>query len=231
MSVRAIISSKPNFFLLTALALAPLPSVAAVLVQSDFSSTTEGWLLAGDSTTAQPTFVATGGNPGGMANGTDAVTGGTWYWQAPSKFLGNESAAYGYNLSYDERMRGSGPLFSDHDILLTGSSVTLYYDFIGTSSLVPKDQIWTTYNIPLTESGWKNLSNNQAATQSQFASVLSSLTQLRIRGEFITGPDNGDLDNVVLNGAVPFQVPEPGSLALLALGWLGMMASRRSRTG
>jgi hypothetical protein len=44
--------------------------------------------------------------------------------------------------------------------------------------------------------------------------VLASLTRLRIRGEFITGADNGDLDNVVLNG-----VPEPASFVLAMIAF------------
>ncbi|GAG24044.1 unnamed protein product, partial [marine sediment metagenome] len=36
-------------------------------------------------------------------------------------------------------------------------------------------------------------------SQADIQTVLSDLTQLRIRGEFVVGFDSGDLDNVVLN--------------------------------
>ena len=60
----------------------------------------------------------------------------------------------------------------------------------------------------------------RARRQAQFLSVLSDLTGLQIRGEFITGPDNGDLDNVTLGGA---SVPEPSTLTLAGLALLGIV--------
>lgn len=47
---------------------------------------------------------------------------------------------------------------------------------------------------------------------------------LRIRGEFITGSDNGDLDNVVLT-AVP--EPEANALIVAGLGLVAWVAGRR----
>jgi hypothetical protein len=77
---------------------------------------------------------------------------------------------------------------------------------------IPADTIWTSYSALLSESAdWRVGSLvGPAATQFQVQTVLGALTRLRIRGEFITGSGNGDLDNVILNG-----VPEPSCLALL----------------
>jgi hypothetical protein len=44
------------------------------------------------------------------------------------------------------------------------------------------------------------------------------LSSLRNRGEFVTGSDNGDLDNVIMTA-----VPEPATYALFGLG-LGIVA-------
>ena len=68
---------------------------------------------------------AAGGNPGGFIRGVDSVVGGVWFFSAPSKFLGDDSAAYGQHLSFDLRMRGSGPLFDDSDVILRS---TLFAD-------------------------------------------------------------------------------------------------------
>ncbi len=49
--------------------------------------------------------------------------------------------------------------------------------------------------------GWKiGELNGTVPTESEFQSVLSNLTSLQIRGEYISGADTGDLDNVILNG-------------------------------
>ena len=62
---------------------------------------------------------------------------------------------------------------------------------------------------------------NTAAVQTEIATVLGSLTRLRIRGEYISGPDTGGLDNVSLT-VVP--LPASGLLmgaALLVPLWRG----------
>jgi len=186
--------------------------VVAQLAESDFSINDEGWLVSGDATSSAPTYVGTGGNPGGYLNATDLTVGGVWFWDAPAEFLGDKSGAYGFSLTYDLRMRGSGPLFDDSDVILDGGGLSLH---LAPTPPVPVNVPWTVYSALLSDAeDWHvGSSGGPAATQSQIQTVLASLTRLRIRGEFITGSDNGDLDNVVLNG-----VPEPACLALLLLG-------------
>jgi hypothetical protein len=209
--------------------LLPSRSSAGSIATSDFSVNDEGWRISGDATSAVPSYVPTGGNPGGFIQVFDQVLGDVWFWEAPAKFLGNVSGAYGQPLTFDLRMRGSGPLFSDSDIILAGGSLTLHFE----TSPVPTDVAWTSYSVLMMEAaGWKVGSlAGPAPTQAQFLSVISSLDRLGIRGEFITGPDNGDLDNVVLHG-----VPEPRSLLLFGTGTLVMSCfgrhckPRRART-
>lgn len=213
----------PRFTVFSLVMLCATSSLKAdFIAMSDFSTNDEGWRLVGDSTTATPTYLSTGGNPGGFVRGFDQVVGGVWFWQAPTKFLGDDSAAYGHTLTYDLRMRGSGPLFDDSDVILSGAGLTLHLD----TSPVPSDTSWTSYSVLLSETaGWKVGSfAGPLATQSEVLAVLSNLTSLRIRGEFITGDDNGDLDNVVLNAS---PVPEPNSLVLASLGILGLVSQRR----
>ena len=210
------------------LGLLPSPSVADVIAISEFSVNDENWRLSGDVTSAIPTRLATGGNPGGFIRGFDQTVGGVWFWDAPAPFLGNVSAAYNFALTFDLRMRGSGPLFTDSDVILDGAGLSLH---IATTPPVPQDVAWTSYSVLLTETaGWQVGSlAGPAATQAQMLAVLSDLDRLRIRGEFITGPDNGDLDNVQLNGAAAV-TPEPSGLTLVGLGALGLLGYRwRSR--
>jgi hypothetical protein len=189
---------------------------AAIAAQSDFSSDAEGWVLSGDTTTSNPTYVAAGGNPGGFVRGIDQTVGGVWYWQAPAKFLGDKSLSFGETLSFDLRMRGSGPLFDSPDVSLAGGGLTLHLDL----SPVPQDLAWTTYTVNLDQSdNWRvGTLAGSIATEIDFRQVLGSLNSLRIRGEFITGSDNGDLDNVIMT-----VVPEPATYALFGLG-LGIVA-------
>lgn len=61
---------------------------------------------------------------------------------------------------------------------------------------------WTTYTILLNENGgWINQNTGQAATKAEIISVLVSMEELLIRGEFRRGgADTGGLDNVLLIG-------------------------------
>jgi hypothetical protein len=87
---------------------------------------------------------------------------------------------------------------------------------------------WTSYAVTLHPSvGWQqDDGSGPPATLSDFQTVLSNLTALEIRGEYVTGSDTGGLDNVQL-------IPEPGTAAtlagLLGLGWV-LTARRLRRT-
>ncbi len=56
---------------------------------------------------------------------------------------------------------------------------------------------WTSYPIKLDElNGWKK--GNTKVTKEDIQSVLENLSNLRIRGEFKAGPDQGGLGNVAI---------------------------------
>jgi hypothetical protein len=208
------------------------PATAAVLASSTFDASTEGWTQFGDAT--GPVFVPSGGNPGGFIRATDTETGAAWYFSAPAQFLGNKSAAYGTSLTYDLRQSA---LFNQNnsvdDVTLVGNGLTLTKD----AGANPDSTLFTHYDVQLLASAGWFAGPATPATETDMMSVLSNLTALLIRGEFVSGPDAGDLDNVFLNGAAavptpgPIGVPEPANWPLLAVGFalLGAILRRRTR--
>jgi hypothetical protein len=78
------------------------PPVAGERV-STFDADDEGWTIAGDAQAGSiaPNFNADGGNPGGFISADDDVAGGVWYFQAPERFGGDASAAYGGTPEFD----------------------------------------------------------------------------------------------------------------------------------
>lgn len=150
--------------------------------------------------TYEPEFRQTGGNPAGYAfildPDGDGATGNVQYWRAPTGFLGNQLRSYGGTLSFDLLQTSSGyGYFDQEDVILVGGNRTLVYDVPAN----PAVNLWTAYTVPLSETGWRNDTLNGApATQSEMAAVLSSLTAIYIRGEYLLGPDGQAIDNVEL---------------------------------
>lgn len=130
---------------------------------------------------------------------------GTWMFQSPPKFLGNQSAALDGYLEYAIRWQGTGvadPANPLPNVILVSSNV-------GIACVLgdPPINQWTTNRIKLDENaGWlwmddeTGMENLPPATRAQMATVLTNVTALRITGEFITGDDTGFLDNVILAG-------------------------------
>jgi hypothetical protein len=167
---------------------------------STFDTDAEGWQITGDAqgSSAQPTYFSTGGNPGGYIHATDNATGGVWYFAAPSRFLSGLAAAYGHELSFDLKQSSTSRQYNATDIILAGNELTLVYDTPYNPGLT-----WTAYRVRLSESaGWRKGSlSGPTPTQAEFQEVLSNATRLWIRGEFVSGDDNGSLDNVSISPA------------------------------
>jgi len=181
-----------------AVACLPVAASDAATVKSTFDSSVEGWTVAGDPS-AQPTFVATGGNPGGFSRVADTVSGATMYWAAPPRFRGDRSGDYGGELSFDLKQSSVTSQFDDDDVVLSGGGLTLVFNTPQNPGID-----WTHYAVSLTETaGWKNKATGSAPTKAQMVAVLASLTSIRIRAEYVTGPDTDDLDNVVFGDAQP----------------------------
>jgi hypothetical protein len=168
-------------------------------VTSNFNQNADGWTVLGDGDLYHS---PTGGNPSttGYIFAIDRVQGDVFYFQAPGKFLGNRADAYGRHLMFDliwlETSEGQDK--EGDDIIIAGASITLV-------AMLPQrpGNTWTTFAIPLdTRAGWVHRQSRELATAADIQAVLGSLQQIRIRGEFRYGPEQGGLDNVVL-GVLP----------------------------
>ncbi|ADQ69133.1 alkaline phosphatase D family protein [Halogeometricum borinquense] len=172
-------------------------------IESTFDDDAEGWLIAQNGSSNTPEYYSEDGNPSGHIGDSEDKGGVTWYYQAPFKFLGPRDAFYGGTLAFDLRQEETDQQFDaalpvGGDIVLSGSGMTLVYEFRGDNSKPETD--WTSFEVSLSaDDDWINIdSQDPFATEDEFRAVLSDLTQFRIRGEYRTGLDQSRLDNVVL---------------------------------
>ena len=190
-------SMKRVLFVIT---LASYPAIAqtqsgAVLVSNNFKESAQGWHIAGDTGTVTPVFTATGGDPDGCITGVDEAIGETWYFRAPASVLRQLPAAVNGTISFSLKQSGSQVSLIDDDVVIIGPAGRLSYRF-----QTAPGNTWTEFSVRLMEAeGW-TWNWNRRATQAQIESVLAAPTLLDIRGEYVTGADEGSLDNFVLRG-------------------------------
>ena len=165
-------------------------------IKSGFDTGIDGWSFVAD--VKEFDWVSTGGNPGGYLEAVDYATGQVWYFVAPEKYLGNKGAYSGGTLQFDLRQSTTSSQVADDDVVLTGGGLTIVLD---TGSHPGLD--WTHYSVNLdTASDWRvGTSAGAVATQAQINTVLSDLTALHIRGEYVSGSDTGGLDNVEMTAS------------------------------
>lgn len=176
----------------------------SVLVRHDFTESAEGWQVAGDAGTVDPIFNANGGHPDGHITGTDEALGETWYFRAPTSVLRQLPAAMNGTISFSLRQSEAQVSRLEDDVVIIGPAGRLSYRF----PTAPGTD-WTDFSVGLLESDGWTWNWNRRATQAQIDSVLAAPTGLDIRGEYVTGQDEGSLDNFVLRGpsATPLTPP------------------------
>lgn len=205
---------------------------AQAAISEDFSNGAAGWTavdLPGSGiytpvlNNVTVTYSATGGSPGGHISASDPSSN-SFYFNAPSAFLGNLSSYEGGKLSFDTYYtpKSAGTEWrGDADLVLTGGATTLVWQAASNPG-----STWTHVSSMLAVGqGWKIGSLNGAdANVADFASVLGNLASLRIRGEYVNGVvETTGLDNVMLA-----PVPEPETWAMLLAG-LGLLGLKRRR--
>ena len=167
----------------------------SVLVSHHFIESAQGWQIAGDTGTVSPRFTASGGHPDGCITGVDEQIGETWYFRAPMSVLRQLPSAVNGSISFSLKQSASQVSMIDDDVVIVGPAGRLSYRF----QAAPGTE-WTDFSVRLLESeGW-TWNWNRRATQAQIDSVLAAPTGLDIRGEYVTGEDEGSLDNFVLKG-------------------------------
>ena len=189
---------------LLVLGVVPIAQADPVPEPSAFDRNADNWILTGDAVGAtgwggdfdlSADHASREGNPGGSIYGVDAAAGIDFFFQAPPRFLGDQSALYGTALEFDVRYTGGGDALNISDVILVGGGVTLVID----SGVEPVPGVWTSYSIQLDESAdWRvtNMVSGQVATPEDIRRVLRNLTSLRIRGEYAFGVETTYLDNL-----------------------------------
>lgn len=186
--------------------------VALPAQTSTFDTDNENWSATGDPASQMPFWSATGGTPGGFIRVADAATGGTWYFVAPPKFLGNKCAAYGKYLRYDQFTSDTSnqqPFGGRPDVILfTTGGVQFVFDNAQNPGLE-----WTHYDILLQEGAGWHIGNaaGPEPSEAEFRAALADVNGLQIRGEYRAQADFGGLDNVVLEGETGLDLDENNS--------------------
>lgn len=128
---------------------------------------------------------------------------------APAKFLGYKLGAFGKNVEYDLFLR-----YTDNEtypcIVLCGAGMTLYHNIPA-----PTLNQWNHIVVPLRGSAdWRVNSAwyGRNATDSDLAAALYDLEGFYIMTEWMTGPDNTNVDNVLLQD---FEVFRPDGLLIV----------------
>ncbi len=172
------------------------PSVPRTLIRHEFTESNQGWRLTTDTGSADSDFAAAGGDPGGRIAGRDEEIGETWYFRAPVAVLRHLPAAENGVISFS--LRQSTDVdggFLDDDVVIIGKTGRLGYRF-GRGSA--PGTAWKRFSVRLSASAGWTWNGSGPATAAQLRSVLASALSLEIRGEYMTGPDEGFLDNFEL---------------------------------
>lgn len=168
----------------------PCDGVPQAWRTSSFDHHAEGWNVIQPNGNEAPVWLASGGNPGGCIERSDAESG-SFVFQAPAYFLGNRSFTRG--IYFDWRS-------DDIDASGRNVGVNLYRDGDRISVSSPTndqyENTWLRYDFPfLPAVGWV-WNGGAPATQAQMKFVLANVTDIRITGESKVGhTETTRLDN------------------------------------
>jgi len=194
-------------------------SAGATTIISTFDTDLDGWTTNPQGTLA---FQATGGNPGGFLEETDASSTGNMHIDAPGKFLGDLTGAdlFSVDILTYSTPANLRPAFGTLTFLnsVAALSITLDLGDPGTG--------WTNYSTALNPTAF----GVGAAT---YASVMGNVTGITLILETDKNSDTEQVgvDNVTISGSLgasAVETPEPEYFGLLGIALtLGGLARRR----
>jgi hypothetical protein len=173
----------------------PTPETAPVgeeSLESTFDSDLEGWSIFQDGTPLEHTSEG----DAAFVCSTDLETGIYWYFLAPSQWVGDWSNYYDGALTFAIRQSAVDSQTNESDVVIETGQGDLTFDTVGNPGLS-----FTRYLVPLNaEAGW--MLAGDPVSEDEMRAALSSVTALRLRGEFRTGADSACLDyaSVLLPG-------------------------------
>jgi hypothetical protein len=213
-------------------------SASATVVVSDFSSSADGWTLADNDADSTLTYEASGGNPGGFIQFSDAGEGANDVFSAPAKFLGNDDGFLNGTLNFDlAHNEPADDITTTPFVILDGSGDSLSLIISPPATTLSGPYTWTTYNLALnTSTGFVydggnnsslgfNLSGGTPATLNQIITVLGNVSSIYVPADMHNGTELTGLDNFSLVTTVP----EPSTWGLLAGGMSVLCAAIRRR--
>lgn len=190
----------------------------AFIIASTFDTDADGWT---STVPSEVSWTSAGGNLDGYMRHEDG-SGASTLLIAPSEFLGNWSNVL--SVAYD------------HKIFQTGNNINTFIPYLfqisgpgGTAQWIGSTPNgvtdWTTQSTTLDE-GLFNV------TSGSWDDLISNVSDFRIKMELV---DNGatsirdisGIDNVYITKKETQAVPEPATMSLLSLGFLGLGVLRK----
>lgn len=185
-------------------------AMATALAQpsSTFIGGLEGWTgLCECAVHPVITYASAAGLPDGAAKGSDNANG-TWYYNSPAAFNIDLSGFYGGYLTFDLKQNSATGQTNLEDVMIEKSDGT---KIVYNTASNPSNVIFTHYNVPLIETGWKYTSLAGAAVSfTDFMDYITNVAVIKIRGDYSSSTNESSwLDNVkIITQLLPVELVE-----------------------